>query len=116
MSAYLRRLLPGGIKAINMLVLFSMLMTNGIGVPTVKAAGQGPDSNPSRSNPAHVASYQAPKFTHPSPRIGRSQDGSLVVMTPSTGTSGRSRLSNAVISSSDDSGSTATPSLSPTPT
>lgn len=64
-----RSILTVGIKIVNFVVLFSMLLSNGIGVPMVKAAGIKP-AHSTQPSPAPVPNkYTPPLFTHPQPRV-----------------------------------------------
>src|SRR5271157_55395 len=74
MSTFQRHLLSAGIKVLNILVLSSMLLTNGIGVPAVKAAS--PEQHPQLAVPHSPAISSGkipsvvnrPLFTRPEAR------------------------------------------------
>src|SRR5271157_744326 len=71
MSAFERHLLSAGIKVLNVFVLLSMLLTNIIGIPGVKAAAITKSVAPAVEiqKPAYgLGNYRAPTFARPVPR------------------------------------------------
>jgi hypothetical protein len=100
-----RSILKAGIKIVNFVVLFSILLSNGIGVPTVKAAGIKP-AHSTTSSPALVLNkYTPPMFTHPQPRVstGSGKNASAPLSNQSLTKQGIINTSTKIQSSSDES-------------
>ena len=70
MFRFQRSVLKRWIKIVKFVILFSLLISNGIGVPNAKAADIAPLTAPNRLTINSVSHSTPPVFSRPEPRLG----------------------------------------------